>query len=338
MSHDDDMRALLYPLRKGLVSLSETGQILLVNPVTVPELTHTAPPDRTAVWQWWKHAADSFPAYKNFSDAPSKVYSDALVRLPRQREEAHFVMARAWEGLAEGGLFMAAAANDAGGRRLEDDLLPWLPELQTAVKHKCRITWARKQGQTAPQGWVQTGEMQKHPQTGYWTQPGLFSWDRIDPASAMLMAHIPAALTGSVADPGCGYGALSDYVLKHCPDVTEIICYDADARAIEACQRNIGKRHPERKAFFEWADFSSLQTLKAADHAVMNPPFHKDKATSVALGQRFITQAARMLRPGGDIYMVANSHLPYEGIMSPLFSIVEILEERHGFKIFYARR
>lgn len=340
MSHDEEMNALLYPVQKGLAVLPDGGRILLVNAVSTPNLLHIANPDRTTVWQWWKGAFGGLQGYQIICEAPQQPSScdSALVRLPRQREEGFYVMAQALAALKPGGLFMVAAANDAGGKRIEDDMRPWVRGLQSAAKYKCRVVWFYKSGEAVPEDWIRAGDMQTHPATGYWTQPGLFSWDRIDPASAMLMEHIPIDLKGSVADPGCGYGALSDYVLKHCPSVIKIDCYDADARAVKACRRNIEKRHPGRDASFHWVDFASAGALDLVDHVIMNPPFHKDKAASVSLGQSFIAQAARMIRPGGDLYMVANAHLPYEAILRSLLSSVETLKEHQGFKIFYARR
>ena len=47
---------------------------------------------------------------------------------------------------------------------------------------------------------------------GFWSQPGVFSWDRIDPGSALLLVHLPA-LSGRGADLGCGIGVLARSVL-----------------------------------------------------------------------------------------------------------------------------
>ncbi len=38
------------------------------------------------------------------------------------------------------------------------------------------------------------------------SRPGVFAWDRIDPASALLAEHLPADLAGRAADLGAGYG------------------------------------------------------------------------------------------------------------------------------------
>ena len=47
------------------------------------------------------------------------------------------------------------------------------------------------------------------------TQPGIFGWDKIDQGSKLLINHISNDLYGHGADFGCGYGFLSDYLLKN---------------------------------------------------------------------------------------------------------------------------
>ena len=52
----------------------------------------------------------------------------------------------------------------------------------------------------------------------------------------------------------------------------------------------------------------------------MNPPFHDGGTEDRALGQGFIRRAAEVLRPGGTCWLIANRHLPYEGVLTPLFN------------------
>ena len=55
---------------------------------------------------------------------------------------------------------------------------------------------------------------------GLWSQPGVFSWNRIDPGSALLAQTLPA-LSGKGADFGCGVGYLAHTVLAS-PAVTHL--------------------------------------------------------------------------------------------------------------------
>ena len=51
------------------------------------------------------------------------------------------------------------------------------------------------------------------------SRPGVFAWDRIDPASALLAKHLPADLAGRGADLGAGWGYLATEVLARAPEV-----------------------------------------------------------------------------------------------------------------------
>ena len=72
---------------------------------------------------------------------------------------------------------------------------------------------------------------------GLWTQPGLFSWDRIDPGTALLIETLPA-LAGRGADFGCGLGLLAAAALRS-PKVKGITLVDIDRRAVEVAKRNV---------------------------------------------------------------------------------------------------
>jgi 16S rRNA (guanine1207-N2)-methyltransferase len=74
------------------------------------------------------------------------------------------------------------------------------------------------------------------------------------------------------------------------------------------------------------------------DAIVMNPPFHTGRAAEPGLGQALIAAAARALRKGGTLLMVANRQLPYEADLVKHFARVEKLAQEETFKIFRAAR
>ncbi|MDN3718594.1 methyltransferase [Roseibium salinum] len=48
----------------------------------------------------------------------------------------------------------------------------------------------------------------------YVSRPGIFAWDRIDPASKLLASLLPETLKGRSADLGAGFGYLARAVLE----------------------------------------------------------------------------------------------------------------------------
>ena len=168
---------------------------------------------------------------------------------------------------------------------------------------------------------------------GLWTQPGLFSWDRLDPGTAVLLAALPA-LAGKGADLGCGLGLISQAVLA-AGDVSDLVLVDLDRRAVELAGRNVD----DPRARVLWRDLREPQAdIQGLDFVVTNPPFHDGGAEDRALGQLFIRRAAEMLAKGGVLWLVANRHLPYEAELKGAFARVRLAVEAGGFKVYEARR
>jgi 16S rRNA (guanine1207-N2)-methyltransferase len=177
---------------------------------------------------------------------------------------------------------------------------------------------------------IAAGGLQRVAGLEAWSQPGVFAWDRIDPGSALLAAHVPE-LKGAGADLGCGYGALGTVVLRS-PTVTSLRLVDLDRRAVEAARRNI----EDGRATLEWADARTLPDGGDLDFIVSNPPFHDGGAEDRRLGQAFIRKAAGMLKKGGVLWLVANRHLPYEAELNAAFKRVRPVADQGGYKLFEA--
>ncbi|WP_300033542.1 class I SAM-dependent methyltransferase [uncultured Roseobacter sp.] len=168
---------------------------------------------------------------------------------------------------------------------------------------------------------------------GFWTAPGVFSADAVDPASALLADALPDRLGKTVADLGAGWGFLSAHVLVR-EDVKTVHLVEAGHMALECARRNV----TDPRAAFHWADAPSWQPPATVDSVVMNPPFHTGRAADPALGQSFVAAAARILAPHGQLWMVANRHLPYETTLQKYFVKVTETGSDNRFKLFHAAR
>ena len=168
---------------------------------------------------------------------------------------------------------------------------------------------------------------------GFVTRPGVFSADGIDPASAALAAALPSKLGPVVADLGAGWGFLSRAVLER-ERVKAVHLVDSDHVALTCARANI--RDP--RATFHWEDATAWAPQFKADTVVMNPPFHTGRRAEPALGVAFIDTAARILTPGGHLWMVANRHLPYEAALQDRFAKVDEVAGDNRFKVLCAAR
>ncbi len=166
------------------------------------------------------------------------------------------------------------------------------------------------------------------------TAPGMFSHDRVDAGSALLAAHLPADLAGSVADFCAGWGYLAAALLDRCPKVAAVDLYEADWAALEAAKANLSGGSADIGFF--WHDLLGEPVTRRYDAIVMNPPFHRGRAADPAIGTAMIGKAASALRRGGRLLMVANRQLPYEAALTAAFARFEEIARDQNFKLFAA--
>lgn len=264
-----------------------------------------------------------------------------VLALPlRQREESRALLAHAVLRTAPGGVVIASMANSEGARSGEADLVRLLGPVHSLSKNKCRAFWtdvcADRLDRTLLDAWSVLDAPRPIGDGRFVSRPGLFAWDRIDPASALLASVLPGDLGGRGADLGAGYGYLSAEVLARCPRVIALDLYEAEARALELAKINLA-RDPRRDVAldFFWHDVSSGLPHRY-DFIVSNPPFHQGRAAEPELGRAFIAAAAHALLPGGTLWLVANRHLPYENVLAEKFASVRSVIVQDGFKVLEA--
>ncbi len=247
--------------------------------------------------------------------------------------ERRYVLAQGARVLG-GGEMIALAPKVKGGARLARELAGFGFSVAERAKAHHRICQVRGPGEPATlAAAIAAGALQRLPALGLWSQPGLFSWDRIDGGTGLLMSQ-PWTPTGAGVDLGCGIGLLAKAVLAS-PSVTALTLIDSDRRAIAAARLNI---EDGRARFLQHDLRRPPANIAGVDFAIMNPPFHDGGAEDRRLGQAFIDTAARVLRPGGVLRMVANVGLPYEAPLARAFTHVTRLAQENGFKVLEARR
>lgn len=258
-------------------------------------------------------------------------YDAVFVNCPKNREETEGLIALALE--RSSGFVMCVAPNDANGNRLGRMCEAYGVEVGRLAKRGCKIVWtteATKANRTMIKQNLSLLTPRKIEIEGrqWLTTPGLFGWDKIDEGSSLLTGYLPKDASGRVADFGCGYGYLSDYIAQNMPDVTAIDAYDIDARAVSIVAENGGEKVKPL-----WRDLKTHNPGPVYDMVVMNPPFHNGKQEDIGLGESLIRTAWASLAPGGRLFMVANRNLPYEKVEK-----LTILHEGELFKVMMGRK
>lgn len=338
---DPALDALLLPFRQGDLPWPE-GPVLFLRARDGWALRQF-PLDKLLCEQSFKPVADDLmrTGLDVVEDASSRASADGyalvLVLPPRQRDEARTLLARALSLAAPGGMVVAGMPNDEGAKAGEGDMKRLATLSGSLSKHHCRVFWARRtesNDEALRSEWLRLDAPRPILEGRFVSRPGVFAWDRIDAASALLAAHVPADLAGHGADLGAGHGFLSAEVLKRCPGVTALDLYEAEARALALARENL--RDAAAALAFHWHDVTT-GVPGQFDFVVMNPPFHaQGREDRPDIGRRFIEVAATALKPRGRLWLVANRHLPYESVLDAGFGQVRTVAERDGFKVIEA--
>ena len=303
--------------------------------IEIIHLVYGVPPrELVAVRADAQQVSPLMPGNLRLADLAADSAASAIIYAPPGTLERRYIFARLLSRLAVGAPLTALAPKDKGGSRIAAELEAFGCDVTDASRaHHRIVTTARPATLCGIEEALVAGGLQPHTAHSLWTQPGVFSWDRIDAGSALLLKHVPQ-LSGRGADLGCGIGVLSRAVLSS-PTVSELTLIDIDRRALFAAEKNIH----DARAKFIWADIRS-HALPAhdLDFIIMNPPFHDTGIEDKTLGQAFITRAATLLKNSGTLWLTANKHLPYEALLAQSFGRVMLVDENDGFKIYMAEK
>jgi len=342
---DAALDALFVPFAAGELKLPADGNLLVLRARDGFALRERRRPG-WILQQSFKPAADAL-ARSGFTvrpEVPEGRFPVVMVLPTRQREESRALFAQALSLVGNDGIVVASVPNAEGAKTAEADLARLAGGVACLSKHKCRVFWTAP-GSTPDDAllaeWLALDAPTRTLDGRFATRRGLFAWDRVDTASALLADALPATLAGRVADLGAGYGYLSAQVLARCPQVEAIDLYEAEARALEPARMNMEAARQESgvavRTEVHWRDVAAGLPARY-DAIVSNPPFHQQGREDLPeLGRAFIAAAASALLPHGSFWMVANRHLPYEATLAGRFAEVRTVVAKEGFKVIEAR-
>ena len=200
----------------------------------------------------------------------------------------------------------------AGGRlkhmtvSMNEVLLKHFDQLDIAhARQKSRVLVARQP--------ISSGEVQPRRQLhdDLWVAAtgGVFAGTSIDIGTRALLSALEAAPDyESAVDLGCGTGILAAYLARRSPGA-RILASDRSAAAVASARLTMEANGLDVRVTRDEA--LSQERDASADLVVLNPPFHSGAAVHPGVSTALFEGAARVLRPGGELWSVWNSHLAY---------------------------
>lgn len=254
---------------------------------------------------------------------------DAIVFVPRAKARAWQLISAAIQSAPKGWVIVDGQKTD-GIESIAKEIARTIGGVSSYSKGHGKSIWFRASDAQA----LCVSTEQEPNKEGFLTAAGVFSADGVDPASAFLIENMANDLSGEVADIGAGWGYLSGQVLAQNSKVKAMHLIEDNAVALDCARQNVS----DSRASFHWVNALTWRPKTLLDAVVMNPPFHTGRSAEPALGISFIQTAARVLRPSGVLYMVANAHLPYEPALELAFVDVTLVARTTRFKVFCAKR
>ncbi|WP_455475984.1 class I SAM-dependent methyltransferase [Bartonella sp. B17] len=287
------------------------------------------------------------PDFLKFSDAKfccspnidqTSIYDGALLHLSKYRGLNQNCFLDLLERVKPGGWIVIGGNKTAGAASMMKWVKTIVPITNKLSKNHGLVFWLQVPQQIDKQNIAQLRSPPLSFENKFQTTSGMFSHGRIDLGSAALALHMLKAISGKTADFGAGWGFLSYVALERSEKLTTLDLYEADYNALEAAKQHLQHITTSLPIHFYWHDLVHEPITELYDTIISNPPFHIQQVTDVSLGQHFIINAAKHLKPGGKLLLVANRHLPYETLLRNIFHTVWINEDTPGFKIIEARR
>jgi len=329
---------LLYPFERGILDLPGAGARMLVLGASaglrLPELAAEADvvadfrPDFLALQK---------AGFSVSTEARGEGYDAALLLLGRNRRENEARLAEALRRVRPGGLIFAAGTKKDGASGFRKQIAELFPLQDHLSKYHGLAFWLRRPAALEAGTLAALSPPADIAPEGFETAVGGFSGGSVDPGSRFLADHLPPELSGDIADFAAGWGYLSLRLAERF-SVSVLDLYEAHLPSLEAAKRNLAARAPGANCRYYWHDLLSEPIAHRYDVIVMNPPFHRGRAAKPDMGRGMIEAAAKALKSGGRLFLVANRGLPYEAVMANHFRQNGEIARNESYKLLWGRK
>ncbi|WP_233555902.1 class I SAM-dependent methyltransferase [Galactobacter caseinivorans] len=170
----------------------------------------------------------------------------------------------------------------------------------------------------------------------------------LDPGTALMLRTLDqsdwqlppgeaALATPLVVDLGCGNGTIACWAALTWPQA-HIEATDDSADAVASAELSAALNGVQDRVSVVRADGGDHLPDGAAELVLLNPPFHQGGTVHTGIASKLIRSAARMLRPGGTLVCVWNSHLRYRPRLERLVGPTQQLARDKTFTLTVSTR
>ncbi|MGX5913292.1 methyltransferase [Aliidiomarina sp. Khilg15.8] len=260
---------------------------------------------------------------------------EVVLYVPKEKALAHMLLDNLASCLQPDDTLYLVGDNRGGIKALAKQLpAPWGPAQKIASGNHC-LLYRTQLAQSAPPFSIDTYRTQFALDSDALTVvnlPGVFSHQRLDAGTELLLQSLPAGISGKVLDFACGSGVIGAAV-QHRFALTSLTCSDVSAFALRASELTLQANQQTGDVIAS----NGLQHVDGKfDWIISNPPFHTGKKTDYEIARQFFAAAPQHLKPGGRLLIVANSFLPYPELLRQSFSQVTEHTNNGRFRVLEA--
>ena len=320
-----------------------SGRVLLINAPTDDLLSNLEKDITPYFWTWNYNELQYFQSQQanvHFGiDLPVDDFDQAIIFVPKSKELLNYVLHNVVSRLNVGASIFLVGEKKARVERAAKQLLPFGPACKLDSARHCQMwqmtvektvtakkldDWAQQYTVTTPNGDLNICAL-----------PGVFSQNRLDIGTAVLLPYLSQVTAGKIADFGCGSGVISAYLAKLNPK-NRIFAMDVDAFALASTQMTFEKNNlsPEQ---LEITAVTGIEDAPLFLHAIVsNPPFHQGIHTDYNASESLCKTSRRHLKSGGELWIVANRFLNYPLLIEQNFGQCTTKADQQGFKVLFA--
>ncbi|HCM51010.1 MAG TPA: SAM-dependent methyltransferase, partial [Microbacterium sp.] len=150
---------------------------------------------------------------------------------------------------------------------------------------------------------------------------GVFAGAALDIGTRLLIDNLPDTIPGHADDPAvdlaCGNGIVAATLALRHPGL-RVYASDESAAAVASARATAAANGIADRMTVARDDALASLPAASASFIALNPPFHRGAAIDETIARHLFADAARVLRPGGELWTVWNSVLRYRPSLEKL--------------------
>ena len=295
------------------------------------------------------------------------VYDAAFLPIPKGRAYARMLLVDAHHALKEGGVLYLIGQTKLGAKSVMKDAGDLFGGVQMlTTKRHCRVACCCKgRGGDVLSGWCfESGVSGNEPSVyaadfGDWaievrTKPGVFSYEKLDKGTELLLEHLVVGQGERVWDVGCGAGVIGLAAFQR--GAAWVRFSDVDYHALRVTQGNVKRVGDLARSEIVAGrslcvgavlkDDGTVELIReditrqrdGFDLIVSNPPFHQQHELTLGMMESLLDDVEKYLKTEGRLVVVANAFLPYAEMIERHGFRFEVIAQNPSYKLYEIRR